>query len=358
MSKDLPQQSQQSEEVDLGRLFKAIGDVFDKIFKLISNLFKGLFKLFLLLLTHFYSKVYWYVLAIILGFVIGFVIDSKTDKLYGANMFVETNFNSARQVYENIKQFHQLAFKDKDYEKLAKKLNIEEEEAANIRGFYIKPDIDENVIAKMYSDFYKRLDSVSRVEMSYDRYKKYLTEYNFKIHRIGVTTTDKLIYKKIEKALIAEISTNDFLKEVVQVNRENLIKKDETLLREVKKTDSLLNEYLKIRLSESKKDAVSAGGTNLYMADAGSTSLIVDETKIIENQRKLEEERRLINTLKVEQKNAVNVLSNFPEVGYDMSAWYSKKTILLPLILFSMLIIGFFLTSLGKFLNEENKKLN
>jgi len=358
MSKDLPQQPQQSEEVDLGQLFKAIGNIFDKFFRFLSNILTGIFKIILLLLTHFYKKIFWYATAIILGFIVGFLLDSKSEKLYGANMFIETNFNSARQVYENIKQFHQLANQDKDYEKLADKLNISEEEASKITGFYIDPDIDENAIAEMYSDFYQRLDSVSRIEMSYDRYKNSLTAYNFRIHRIGVASIDKTIYKKIEKAFIAEISTNDFLKEIVQANRENLIKKDQVLLREVKKTDSLVEEYLKIRLNESKKETVSGGDTNLYMADAGSSSsgLIVDEAKIIEKQRKLEEERIRINTLKVEQKNAVNVLANFPEVGYDISEWYNKMKLIVPMTLIILLLIVFSLLSLGKFLNEENKK--
>ena len=357
MSKESPQ-PQPSEEVDLGPLFKAIGNIFDKFFRLIGNAFKGLFKIVLLVLTHFYKRTIWYSGAIIIGLIFGFIADSKFDKLYGANMFIETNFNSARQVYENIKQFHQLANKDKDFKELSKKLNITEEEASKIKGFYIDVDLDENGIAEMYSKFYQRLDSVSRIDMNYDRYKNSLTAYNFSIHKIGVASIDKSIYKKIEKSFIKEISTNDYLKELVQVNQENLIKKDGALLKQIKKIDSLVEEYLKIRINESKKEAASTAGTSIYMGNAESTNLIVDEAKIIETQRELEAERRKINTFKVEQKNAVNVLANFPEVGYDIREWYDKMKILVPVVFFLLLLVIFSVISLGKYLGEESKKQN
>ena len=354
MSKDLPNQST-SEEVDLGPLFKAIGNIFDKLFLFIGSIFVGLFKLLVSLLSHFYQKIIWYTGVVILGLVIGLIIDSKNDKLYGANMFIETNYNSARQVYENIKQFHQLANKDKDFKKLGKKLNITEEEASKIKGFYIEADIDENGIAEMYSGFYQRLDSVSRIEMSYDRYKNSLTAYNFSVHKIGVASIDKSIYKKVEKAFINELASNDYLTALVQANRENLILKDKGLLRQVQKTDSLVEEYLKIRISESKKEAIPGAGTNIYMGNAESVNLIVDEAKIIEGRLKLEAERRKINMFKVEQQNAINVLANFPEVGYDIREWYDKMKILIPGAFF-LLLLGFFsIIRLGKYLEGQSK---
>ena len=65
--------------------------------------------------------------------------------------------------------------------------------------------------------------------MTYDRYKESLTPYNFKIHQIGVASTDKNIYKKIEKAFVEQISKNDYLNQLVEVNQLNLDKKDQAL---------------------------------------------------------------------------------------------------------------------------------
>ncbi len=70
MSKDsqVPQQQpQQSEEVDLGHLFKLIGDAFNRFFNFIANIFKGAFNVIVLLLIHFYKRFFWYVAAVVIG---------------------------------------------------------------------------------------------------------------------------------------------------------------------------------------------------------------------------------------------------------------------------------------------------
>jgi len=355
MSKELPQ-PQPSEEVDLGQLFKLIGNAFDRLFKFIASIFIGIFKVLLMLLIHFYKRMIWYAGAIIIGVVVGFIIDKNSEKLYGANMFIETNFNSARQVYENLKQFHQLANVDKDSLELAKRLNISVSEAAKLKGFYIEPDLDENKMAEMYSGFYLRLDSLSRLNMTYEMYKKSLTSYNFNIHRIGVAATDRTVYKKIEKAFVQQISDNPYLNELVEVNKINLDRKDEALLKQVQKTDSLVNEYLKIRINESNKEPIAGAGTNLYMGDAESSNLIVDESKIIEKRLELEAQRRQVNKDKVEQKSIINVLAGFPDSGYDIREWTDKMKFVLPIVCVTLTLLVFLFLGLGNYLKEQSKE--
>lgn len=354
MSKE-PLQPQQSEEVDLGQLFKLIGNAFDRFFKFIGSIFIGIYKVVLLLLVHIYKRLVWYVAAVFVGVVLGFLIDNYSDKLYGANMFIQTNFKSARQVYENVKQFHQLAYIDKDTLELARRFDISPEEASNLKGFYIQPDLDENTIAEMYSEFYQKLDSVSRLEMTYDRYKKSLTPYNFPIHKIGVASTNKYLFAKIEQLFAQELSNNAYLKELLEVNAKNLNRQDKTLKEQVEKTDSLVDEYLKIRINESKKEPIPGSGTNLYMGNAESSNLIVDESKIIETRLGLERQRREVQAEMIEQKNVVNILAGFPQSGYDIREWTDKKKFVLPLLLVSILLLVFSFMGLGDFLKKQTK---
>lgn len=355
MSKDLPQQPNQSEEVDLGQLFKLIGNMFERFFKFIANIFIGLYSVVLLLLIHFYKRILWYVGAVIIGVVLGFLIDKNSEKLYGANMFIETNFDSARQVYENIYQFNQLTI-DKDSLELAKRLSISTKEASKLKGFYIEPDLDENTIAEMYSDFYLKLDSISRTEMTYKKYKKSLTPFSFKIHQIGVAATDRLVYKKIEKDFVEQLSENPYLDELVKTNTMVLKKKDEVLNKQIEITDSLVNEYLKIRINESQKEPIEGSGTNLYMGDAKSISLIVDESKIVQQRLTYENQRRKIDSLLVAEKNIVNVLADFPRSGYDIRKWYNKMKFVIPLILLSIVFSVFCFMGLSKYLEVQSKQ--
>jgi len=354
MSKDL-QQEPQSEEVDLGQLFKLIGNAFQRFFDFIASIFKGAYKVILLLLIHIYKRIVWYAGALFIGVVVGFIVDKTSDKMYGANMFIQTNFNSARQVYENVKQFHQLAYEDKDTLELAKRLNISPAEASHLKGFYLEPDLDENEMAEMYSNFYIRLDSLSRVTMTFDLYKESLTPYNYTIHKLGVASTDKSIYKKIEDAFTLQLSNNEYLKELVSVNRQNLVKEEQTLSQQVEKTDSLVQEYLKIRVNQSEKELIPGSGTNLYMGDAESSNLIVDESIVIEKRLALERQKRRINLYLVEQKNVVNVLAGFPNSGYDISVWTDKMKFVFPIILFALTLIIFAFLGLKSFLERESK---
>ncbi|MCH4552123.1 hypothetical protein [Aestuariibaculum lutulentum] len=355
MSKELQTPQQSSEEVDLGQLFKLIGNAFDRFFKFIESIFKGIFHVVLLLLTHFYKRFVWYVGAVVLGVVAGFIIDKNSDTLYGANMYIETNFNSARQVYENLKEMHQLAYEDKDSIELANRLNITPSEAASLKGFYIEPDIDENKRSEMYSLYFSRLDSITQLEMTYDKFKDALTDYNFNIHRIGVASINKSIFKKIEKKFEEELVNNTYLEELKNVNQENLTRKEQSLSIQVKKTDSLIDMYLKIRMKESDKEAGNQSGTTLYMGDADSGNLVVDESKVLDKRLDLESQLRGVFKDKVEQDHVVNVLAGFPKTGYDISDWTSKKKIVLPIVLLGLTLILFVLLGISKYIKEQTK---
>lgn len=356
MSKELPQ-PQQSEEVDLGQLFRLIGNAFDRFFKFIASIFIGIYNVILVLLIHFYKRFVWYAAAVVIGVIVGFIIDTTSDKLYAGQMFIETNFGSARQVYENIRQFNQLANKDQDTLELAKRLHISPEEASNLKGFYIEPDIDENEIVKNYYAFYNQLDSISQLDMTYDRYKESLTPFNYKIHLIGVASTDKQIYGKIQKHFIDEISSNEYLQKVVMVNGQNLERKEKTLAIQVQKTDSLVNEYLKIRINESQKEPVPGTGTTLYMGDAESSgNLVVDEAKVMDKRLDLEEQRRQVDSLRATQQSVVNVLADFPQSGYDIREWTDKMKYVIPLIMVSLTLFVFAFKGLGKYLERQSNQ--
>ena len=109
----------------------------------------------------------------------------------------------------------------------------------------------------MYSEFRLSLDSLSRLEITYDDYKESLYDYNFEFHKIAVSSTDKSLFKKIEGIFVDQISNNSYLKGLIEVNKLNLEKKDQVLLLQIQKTEFLVDEYLKIRQKESEKEAVA-----------------------------------------------------------------------------------------------------
>jgi len=356
MSKNLPE-PQASEEVDLGQLFKLIGNAFQKVFDFFADIFKGIYRVILLILIHFYRRFKWYVGVAIIGVVLGFVLDKSSEKLYGANMFIDTNFSSSRQVYENIRNLHELASVDKDSIKLAEILGIPVKLASKLKGFYIKPDADNNEKVELYSEFYEQLDSVSQTEMKFKDYIKALDSRSFKRHQIGIASTDKTIYSKLD-GFVNAISKNKYLNDLLKVSHENLRSEDKTLEEQEKKIDTLVEQYLKIRIKESNKLAVASSSTNLYMANAEQNTLLIDEAKLIEGKLVLAEERRRVKRDLIEQQDIISIISNFPVTGYEITEWYEKMKFVIPTLLLSLTLLVFTGLGLGKYLEQQDKQLN
>ena len=271
----------QNEEVDLGQLFKMIGNLFQRFYDFLVSVFKGLFHVLILTLAHFFKRLKWYALAGFVGLAIGYFLDKGSEKRYGANMFIQTNFNSGYQVYENIKNLNKLAGVEKDSNKLAEILNIKPIEAAKLKGFYIEPDIDENDRFDLYSKYKNGLDSISQLDANYETFVSSLSNYNFKTHKIGVVSIDKNIYPVLDSNFVNAISKNEYLNEVLRVNQENFIKEESTLIAQEKATDDLIKEYLNIRKKESDRVAVPGAGTNLFLGDTQKNELLVDEAPLL-----------------------------------------------------------------------------
>ena len=343
----------QNEEVDLGQLFKVIGNVFQKLYDFIASIFKGLFGVLILILAHFYKRAKFYALALVIGLCIGYFIDKSSDKEYGANMFIETNFNSAYQVYENILNLNELASTGKDSLRLAELLDISVSDASKLSGFYIGPDIDPNQTIKMFSDYKRGIDSISALTVSFETFEESLSNYSFRTHKIGVNSSDKNIYPKLRGKLSKLISQNDYLDALLEVNQQNYVKNSETIIKQDQKLDSLINQYLEIRVKESQKEPAPGAGTNLFLGNTTESKLLINEAPLLNQKLDLASQLRTIEELKVKNKNIISVLSDFPSSGYSISKWYEKNTVVFGALFLIITLIIFVFIELGKYLKKQ-----
>ena len=346
-----------SEEIDLAVIFNLIGNAFSKLFGFIGSIFKTLYKLFILMVIHLYKQAKWYAIALVVSFVIGYVVDKNTENLYGANLYIETNFNSARQVYENIKDLHQLASVDRDTMELSSRLGISPSEAVTLKGIYIEPDIDGNTLVKMFSDYKNELDSLAQTTATFEGFQKELSYYSFKTHKIGVASTDKFIYKKLKKNFVKALRDNPYLDSLQVYSIENLEALSKAVDQQNKNLDSLKKEYLAIRIKESNKEQTTGGGTNFYMGNSQPNNLIKDESRIVRQQYLLDSLKADIYMQKQLSKNVINTVSDFTTTGYDISVWTDKKKFIFPILAFTGLFVFFLIKGLGAFLNSQKEFL-
>ncbi|SFI61515.1 hypothetical protein [Olleya namhaensis] len=357
MSQELPKNNDnKSEEVDLLVFFNLIGNAFGKVYSFFERIFKTIYKLIIALLLHLFKSAKWYAIGIIVSFAIGYGLDSLKEKNYGANMFINTNFNSTRQVYENMRNLNQLAAIDHDSKEIARQLKISEEEASKIKNFYIEPDIDQNTQMEMYVAYRSGLDSVSRVESTFKDYLEGLNSYSFKSHKIGVLATDKNVYKSLKNNFVSFLRKNPYLDSLKQINSVNINAKIKDITGQIQKLDSLKNSYLAIRIKESDKSVSDNGGsgTNFYMGNSQPNELLVDESNLTTLLFNLTQQKtNLENNLDL-NRNIIDVVSDFPPSGYDVSQWTDYFKFTFPIIAFILIFLVIMFINLSRFLKSQS----
>ena len=101
MSNNSPE-SQPSEEVDLGQLFKLIGNAFNRFFNFIGSIFNKLFLAFVWLV--FFTKKHFIkiVLAGVLGFAYGFIKQKTGDPVYKSDIIIKQNYKTGENLYNSL----------------------------------------------------------------------------------------------------------------------------------------------------------------------------------------------------------------------------------------------------------------
>lgn len=359
MSQELPKKNNdnKSEEVDLLVFFNLIGNALGKVYSFFESIAIVIYKLIIAILQHLFKSAKWYAIGLVLSFVLGYVLDKKTEKKYGANMYINTNFNSTRQVYENIRNLSQLAAIDKDSKEIARQLKISEEDASHIKGFFIEPDIDPNIQMQMYLGYKEGLDSLALTQSTYKSYVDDLSKYNFKSHKIGVLATDKNVYNSLKTNFITFLRKNPYLDSLKQINLVNIKGRIKDISSQIKVLDSLKNSYLAIRVKESDKSVSNTGGngTNLYMGNAQPNALLVDESKITTLLYDLSIEKTELENQFVLNQNIIDVVSDFPRSGYNISEWTDYKKYTFPIAAFILIFIVIMIVNLNRFLKRQNQ---
>jgi len=345
----------QSEEVDLGNIFLIIGSGIKKLFAFIGLIFKTAYNLLIHLLIHIFKRKWWYLATIVLGIALGFYFEQTKKRVYTANLYVETNFNSAPEVYENVYNLNQLSINNSKVKLLSKKLNISKEEAKSLVGFDIEPMINENETIDIFSDFKKELDSISEENLIYDDYKNNLTKFNYNKHKIEILSTDQFIFKKIAKKIPTVLIENSYLEKVKNSYNESLLEEIETLDVLDSQIDSLVNFYLKIREIEAKKPNSSSSGTNLYMAEANKNNLVINESELILEKSKLKQRKTYLKGKLLEKENVVNIIGQLPDAGYDVKGFLGNKIVTTPIFLFLIMLFIFSLIELFNFIAAKTE---
>ena len=340
-----------SDEIDLGQLFQLIGNAFQKFFNFIGSIFKGLFQALILLLLFLQKNFLILMIAVLVGVVGGYFLDQYKTPKYISKMVVEPNFNSVRQLYNNIDFYNDLA-DAKDSIALSRALSISVSEASSIKEIFVDSYSDENQKIKLFDQFIRELDTTTVKALDYESYLKNFNSMDARFHQISVISSNNSVAKKLQKVIISSIATNDYFKLQKRISDENLALQDSIIRKQQTEVDSLQQLYKTVLVKQADKPMQ---GTSISLAENGESQnkelALVKERELLKNQLvKLNENRA--------NKSAIlNVISDFPTRGVKQKGFWKSYKFVLPLVLVGTVLFTLLFLGLNKYLKNYTKEL-
>jgi len=299
------------DEVELGSLFIIIGKGFSNLFNFIGNIFKGIYHFLILILLFIKEHTRKLLLSIVIGAVLGTVIELNKDTTFGADLQVQPNFKSTRQLYNNINYYNDLV-EQKNTDLLAEVFGISSEDASSLKKFKVFPIKNGNDFLTAYDELILSVDTLTAKSYSFSLFKNTFTKYDYKVHNIHVIATKNDVFPKLDAIIISSIVENKYFNKVKTLINENLNRTDSLLRENIVQIDTLRKVYMKVLLEEAKK--LSTGTT----IDLGGEKRATKELELFETNRKINKDLKEISEDKAEKSEVVNVISNFQHVGYEL----------------------------------------
>lgn len=341
-------QKNNEEEVDLGSLFIIIGRGFSKFFNFIGNIFKGIFHGIITTLIFLKNNIIKIGIATFLGGVLGIFLEVKKVNTYESELLLEPNFNSTRQLYDNINYYNDLV-KQKDTMGLATTFKLDKSAAASLKKFFVEPIEKENDIINSYNTFVSSVDTTTIKSYTFVEFKKSFTEYDYNLHKVTVTSTKNDVFDKLDDIIISSVVNNKYFNRIKELSNKNLNRTDSLYRQNLTQIDSLRKVYMEVMLDEAKKQT---NGTNI---DLGGNKTTTKELDLFETSRQINTDLKNISSQKATKYEVINVISNFQPIGTEVKAVTRNYAFLLALLGAGFMILFLLTIRLNSYLNRYNK---
>jgi hypothetical protein len=306
------------DDVDLGHFFYQTGGAITNFFNWLGRVFTSLGHALLLFLFFVKRNFLWLLAGLLLGIVYGLFVTSKSGNSYYSEMTVKTNFSSSRALYGTLQYFNAL-ISNRQTAEVSKTFSLTAAEASSIIYFEAEPVVSEVITADMYKEKFLNLYHNTQVRMdtfwvktiSYREFKNSLTNFDYPLHKIKVTSYNPYIFPKIQQGLVKYISANETLKSI-KANGEQLNAEEINLLESsIRSLDTLRNAYTR-RLAAG----ITSGekGNNITMLE-GDMVMNPPELELYNKVLQLKDELKMVKNQAVLERNILEIYSPFSSVG-------------------------------------------
>ncbi|MBC30311.1 MAG: hypothetical protein CMH48_05655 [Muricauda sp.] len=319
-----------SDEIDLGQLFKMIGNAFNSVFRGFLRFFLYLKRNALIIIG-----------LAVLGVAVGFGLKQVISKKMKIEVIVRPNLESKEYLYDVVDEIQaNIEAKNEDF---FKELGIDVE---NLKGFKVTVEALGNKNSKLedelkYLELLKGLDISGSVN---DIVRNEILERNSPNHKITFSYKETISGHEYAQKIMEYINSNPYFSELITIYRANAEDRIENNTALIAQLDELISQYSKNLASE---DNVSAEGR-----------IILDNEEQVDIRELFDLKNELIKDIeskKVElnkQTEAVKII-NFGKPHVVIKPFFGKKLVLLPLLF----VGAFFLWSIISYLNKKASEL-
>lgn len=334
----------QDEEIDLGTLFKVIGNGIKNFFNFIGDILLNIFHYFILLLIFIKSHLVKLGLAIVIGAVIGFVLEYFSPKEYNSKIILETNFGSGIQLYKQIDYLTDLINK-KDTVSLSQILKLSTKEVSGLTDINITPYRPNRNILRSYDEYLRETDSVYTKGFTVEDFKKRLDQYDYRYHEIKVKSISKTIFKKLSLELVRLVE-NDYFKYNRDIKSTELAQKLTVLQKNLIQIDSLRSQYREVALIGA------ANQTSKSTIEFSQKEPETNETDIelFEISNQILSQLSWLNDDILRTDNIVNIISDFDAIGVLDKNILNKKYFQFAALLGSLMLLWILTKQLNSYL--------
>ena len=357
MDKNSKEQSN-SEEVDLGQLFKLIGNAFGRLFRFIGSILNGLFLAFVWLIFFLRRHGIKIAIAAVVGLGLGYLKEKVSSPIYQSSIIIKQNYDTGKNLYGLIDYYNQL-IKDEDTLALKSELGVSTQLAASIRTIEIEPTITETRLIKNYDNYIKGLDSALAASIDYKTYYKNIDLWDFSEQRIAIKSIVKTNLNPVFDNIVENINNSVYFKRENEKDINQLNNRENALKQILIKSDSLQNTYKKVL--EMPLDRNSGSQTSVTIEGSDQ----IDKTKefelykseieirreLVEIERSREDKEHILEIVSNKQDIAI-VNNNVRVLGISLN----QKVFYMLLFAFTTFMVLLFLNFI-KFLERYKDKI-
>lgn len=309
MSTNVPQ-NQNSQEIDLFKVFKKIGNLFQWINRMLFLSIRFLVKNAIILFA-----------LILLGFGLGLYLD-KTNQQYDHQIIVAPNFKATDYLYSKIDL---LASKIAEGDSLFLK-SVGIKKYNDLRSIKVEPIVD---IYKLISSNDQNFELLALLAQNGDLksvVKETTTSKNYNFHTIIVSTDGKTNQNDIIKPLLQYLNTNSYYGNIQRISIGNIQQKIKVKEDIILQIDEIIKSY------GTNKDIVSRNDKMIYYNDNNQLDNII-KTKDTLSSTMANLKVELFNSRKIINDNSVvlNIKNNKFING--------KMKFIFPLLLIALFIV-------------------